>query len=85
MGRKRGRIYEELRRYKALYPDTSFIVVIDRSKKTRETLIPLSRVRRIGRDFMELDDGTMIPLHRVVRIERSVTVNNVDGEGEKEG
>lgn len=83
MGRKRGRIYEELRRYKALYPDTGFVVVIDRSKRTRESLIPLSRVKRIGRDFMELDDGTMIPLHRVVRIERDITANSAKGGGEK--
>ena len=72
MGRKRGRIYEEIRRYMALYRDSSFLVIIDREARSGETIIPLKRIEKVTKTFIFLDNGTQIPLHRVIRVVRKV-------------
>ncbi len=68
MGRRRGRIYEEVRRVLALYPNNSFLVIIDRSSKTGKTIVPVSRIDKVTKTFIILDDGSMIPLHRIVEV-----------------
>ncbi|AEM39726.1 protein of unknown function DUF504 [Pyrolobus fumarii 1A] len=71
MGRRRGRIYEVVSRVFALreqYPDAR-IVIVDRVSPTGLRKIPVSRVTRVKKDHMVLDDGSVIPLHRVVMVE----------------
>jgi len=64
---RRGRVYEALARlihggrggYVA-------VVIEERGGVSGLRDIPVDRVARLARGFMVLDDGTVIPLHRVV-------------------
>ena len=67
LGRRRGRIYEELRRCKAVRPEC-VVVVVDRAENSGLSHIPVERIVKISKEYMVLDNGTIIPLHRVVKI-----------------
>jgi len=66
--RGRGEIYEVIAR---LYHRgfRGFIVVVWRGGSTGVARISFSEVARVARGFLELRDGTIIPLHRVVAVE----------------
>ncbi len=71
MGRRRGRLYEIIARLVALrdrYPDASLLVV-DRLSPTGLRRVGVERIVRVKRDEVVLDDGSVIPLHRVVGVE----------------
>ena len=69
--RRRGKLYEILSRLVALrdrYPDAS-VLIIDRLSVTGLQRLSLNRVVRVKRDELVLDDGSVIPLHRIVAVE----------------
>lgn len=83
---RRGRVYEELARlihggrggYVA-------VVIEERGGTTGLRDIPLERIARLARGFLVLDDGTVIPLHRVVGLrEQGGGVKLLRRSGEEE-
>ena len=67
MGRRRGEVYELVRRLLALrqrYRGYA-ILVVDRSAASGLRRLPLDLVERVEGDTLLLVDGTLIPLHRV--------------------
>ena len=64
---RRGRVYEELSR--VIHGGRGgYVAVVIEERGAGGGLrdIPLGRVARLARGFLVLDDGTVIPLHRVV-------------------
>ena len=45
-----------------------YIVVIERGRVSGTRLIGFNEVSRVTRGFIELKDGTVIPLHRVIGV-----------------
>ena len=75
MRRRRGEVYEIVRRLLALrqrYRGYA-ILVVDRSTVSGLRRLPLEAVERVEGDALLLADGTVIPLHRVQGV--------VDSEG----
>ncbi len=70
MGGRRGAVYELLRRLTALRDRYKGyrILIVDRSTASGLRGVPLEDVERVGPGSMELGDGTVIPLHRVVAV-----------------
>jgi uncharacterized protein (UPF0248 family) len=66
--RGRGEIYEVVAR---LYHQgfRGYIVVVWRGGSTGLARISFNDVVRVARGFLELRDGTIIPLHRIVAVE----------------
>jgi uncharacterized protein (UPF0248 family) len=50
------------------------VVVLSRGSPCNRSSIQGSRIDRIGRSFMEVDDGTMIPFHRIIEIWKEDTL-----------
>ncbi|MGA1848313.1 MAG: DUF504 domain-containing protein [Thermoplasmatota archaeon] len=44
------------------------IVIISRGSPGNRSVIEGSMIQRVGRSFMEMEDGTMIPFHRITEI-----------------
>ncbi len=71
MGRKRGEIFEVVSRVFRLrdrYPGAELLVV-DRLSATGVRRIPFERIVEVKKDHVVLDDGSVIPLHRVVGVD----------------
>ncbi len=68
MGRGKGEIYEVVAR---LFHTgfKGYLVVVWRGTATGLARIPFTEIARVTRGFLELRDGSIIPLHRVVAVE----------------
>ncbi len=71
MGRRRGEIYEIVARVVRLREKyrNAEILVVDRLSATGLRRIPAERVVSVKKDHLVLDDGSVIPLHRVVGVD----------------
>ncbi|ALL00227.1 hypothetical protein Pyrde_0177 [Pyrodictium delaneyi] len=69
---RRGEIHEAVARFFHT-SSTGYIVIAERGTATGVKRIPRERIARVTRSHLVLEDGTVIPLHRVIAIE--------DGEG----
>ncbi len=71
LARRRGIVESVLRRLIALREAHRGykLVVIDRASPTGVSKIPLDRVEAVTSDAAILDDGSVIPLHRVLGVE----------------
>ena len=69
--RRRGEIYAIISRLIALRERYSgyCILVVDRSRVTGVKRLSLEVVRGLEGEYIVLEDGSMIPLHRVVGVE----------------
>jgi len=65
----RGEIWQTISRLYHTGRKNAVIVIVERGTATGLRRIPLERVKRVASGYIELDDGTIIPLHRVVRVE----------------
>ena len=67
---RRGRVYEELSRliHGGVGAEGARLVIEERGGATGLREVPVERVARLARGFLVLDDGTVIPLHRVVAV-----------------
>ncbi|KSW11473.1 hypothetical protein CF15_01070 [Pyrodictium occultum] len=68
MPRRRGELEEAVARFFHTRA-RGFIVVAERGTATGLRRIPRERVARVTSSHIVLDDGTVIPLHRVVALE----------------
>ncbi len=67
VGRKRGGLREAIAQ---LYYSgrRGYVVIVERGTHTGLRRIRLENIEKLGRGYIVLVDGTIIPLHRVVKV-----------------
>ena len=68
MAGRRGEIHQAVARFFHT-SSTGYVVIAERGTATGLKRIPRERIARVTRSHLVLEDGTVIPLHRVVAIE----------------
>jgi uncharacterized protein (UPF0248 family) len=87
---RRGRVYEELSRIvHGGGGGVASVVIEERGWAGGVREVPVERIRLLKQGFMVLDDGTLVPLHRVLGVRlrdgRVQWLRRGGGEGEPGG